>query len=75
MRKDATPAQISLTWLLAQKPWIVPISRTTKRHHVVENLGAINISFTSDELKEFRSACGKIELTGVRIPESVLQDQ
>ncbi|WP_461491732.1 aldo/keto reductase [Pontibacter sp. HJ8] len=73
-RKNATPAQISLAWLLAQKPWIVPIPGTTKLHHVEENLGALAITFTPDELTEFRNAFEKIELVGVRKPESVLID-
>lgn len=73
-RKGATPAQISLAWLLAQKPWIVPIPGTTKLHHLEENMGAMDISFTSDELKEFRNAFEKIDLIGVRLPESVLKD-
>lgn len=73
-RKNATPAQISLAWLLAQKPWIVPIPGTTKLHHVQENLGALDIQFSPTELTEFRAAYSKIELAGVRKPESVLKD-
>ena len=73
-RKDATPAQISLAWLLAQKPFIVPIPGTTKLHHMKENRGAIDIKFTPDELREFRNAFTKIELVGVRPPESALTD-
>lgn len=74
-RKDATPAQISLAWLLAQKPFIVPIPGTTKLHHMRENMGALDISFTEEELREFRNAFSKIELAGVRTSESALVDQ
>src|SRR5690606_9508224 len=73
-RKDATPAQVSLAWLLAEKPFIVPIPGTTKLHHVKENMGALSVKFSEDELKEFRQAFEKIELVGVRTPESVLTD-
>lgn len=75
MRKGATPAQISLAWLLAQKPFIVPIPGTTKLHHVRENMGALSIEFTEAELGEFREAFEKIPLIGVRTPESALVDQ
>ncbi|MBA4744506.1 MAG: aldo/keto reductase [Muricauda sp.] len=74
-KKNATPAQISLAWLLAQKPYIVPIPGTTKLHHVKENMGAMDISFTNGELKEFRASLEKISLVGVRQPESALIDQ
>ncbi len=74
-QKDVTPVQISLAWLLAQKPWFVPIPGTVKLHHVEENQGALNILFTSNELKEFRESFEKIELIGVRTPDSVLRDQ
>lgn len=74
-KKKATPAQISLAWLLAQKPYIVPIPGTTKLHHMKENMGAMDISFTSGELKEFRESLEKISLVGVRRPESALIDQ
>jgi aryl-alcohol dehydrogenase-like predicted oxidoreductase len=73
-RKGVTPIQLSLAWLLAQKPWIVPIPGTTKLHHLDEDLGAFNVKFTSNELKEFRTAFEKINLIGVRAPESVLKD-
>lgn len=73
-RKGITPAQFSLAWLLAQKPWIVPIPGTTKLHHVAENLGAIDVKFTPDELKEFRKEFSTIELQGVRPLESALKD-
>ena len=63
---NATPAQISLAWHLAQKPWIVPIPGTVKLHHMEENQGALNISFTANELKEFRAAFEKTDLIEVR---------
>ena len=75
MRKNATPAQVSLSCLLALKPWIVPIPGTVKLHHVKENQGAVNVSFNADELKEFREAFEKIELVGVRTPDTVLTDR
>ncbi|MBT8308013.1 MAG: aldo/keto reductase [Maribacter sp.] len=74
-KKDATPAQIALAWVMAQKPFIVPIPGTTKLHHVKENQGALDISFTDAELKEFRADLEKIELVGVREPETALIDQ
>lgn len=74
LQKGATPAQFSLAWLLAQKPFIVPIPGTTKLHHLEENLGAVNMKFTPDELKEFRNAFSRIKLVGVRPPESALTD-
>lgn len=74
-RKGATPAQLSLAWLLAQKPFIVPIPGTTKLHHQVEDLGALDVEFTVDELQEFRNAFEVIELAGVRSLESALEDQ
>ncbi len=75
MRKNATPAQIALGWLLALKPWIVPIPGTVKLHHVKENQGALKVTFTADELKEFRDAFEKIEIVGVRTPDTVLTDR
>ncbi len=74
IRKGATPAQISLAWLLAEKPWIVPIPGTTKLHHVEENMGALEITFSSDELRALRQSFAEIELVGVRSPESALSD-
>jgi aryl-alcohol dehydrogenase-like predicted oxidoreductase len=73
-RKGATPAQLSLAWLLAEKPWIVPIPGTTKLHHVQEDLGALDVTFTQEELREFRHAFAEIALVGVRQPESALRD-
>lgn len=75
MRKDATPAQISLAWLLSQKPFIVPIPGTTKFHHLEEDLGALNVEFTQEELQEFREDFEAIELAGVRSFDSALVDQ
>ena len=72
-RKQATPSQIALAWLLAQKPWIVPIPGTTKRERLTENLGAVNIELTPDDLREINAAASKIEVQGARLPESVLQ--
>ncbi|BDG35877.1 aldo/keto reductase [Geobacillus sp. 44B] len=66
--KNATPAQIALAWLLAQKPWIVPIPRTRKLEHLEENLGAADIELTSDELKDLNDAFSKIEISGDRYP-------
>lgn len=74
-KKNATPAQISLAWLLAQKPHIVPIPGTTKLHHIKENMGALNIQFTDLELNEFRRGLEKISLLGVRSFETALVDQ
>lgn len=73
-RKGATPAQISIAWVLAQKPWIVPIPGTTNPMHLSENLGAEAVRFTTAELKEIRDTISSIELVGVREPESVMTD-
>jgi aryl-alcohol dehydrogenase-like predicted oxidoreductase len=72
-RKKATPAQIALAWLLAQKPWIVPIPGTTKLHRLEENLAAVNVDLTPDDLKEIEDASAKIPITGERLPEAVLK--
>jgi len=69
--KNATPAQIALAWLLAQKPWIVPIPGTTKLERLVENLGAANIELTSKELSVINSALSKITIAGDRYPEEL----
>ena len=71
-RKQATPAQISLAWLLAQKPWIVPIPGTTQMAHMLENNGADQIRFTA-ELGQFNTALSKIEIKGERLPKAVLE--
>ena len=68
-RKNATPAQIALAWLLAQKPWIVPIPGTTKLHRLEENIGAAAIELTPDDLHEIESAASKITVHGNRYPE------
>jgi aryl-alcohol dehydrogenase-like predicted oxidoreductase len=68
-RKQATPAQIALAWLLAQKPWIVPIPGTTKLHRLEENLGAAAIELTSDDLRDIDSAAAKITVQGNRYPD------
>ena len=68
-RKNATPAQIALAWLLAQKPWIVPIPGTTKLHRLHENLGAADVSLSPDELREIEQAVSQIEVHGARYPE------
>jgi aryl-alcohol dehydrogenase-like predicted oxidoreductase len=68
-RKKATPAQIALAWLLAQKPWIVPIPGTTKRHRLEENLGAASVQLTGQDLREIDRAAAQIEVHGARYPE------
>ena len=70
-RKKATPAQIALAWLLARKPWIVPIPGTTKLHRLEENIGAAAIELTSDDLREIESAASKIKVQGARYPEKL----
>ena len=72
-QKKATPAQIALAWLLAQKPWIVPIPGTTKLKRLEENIGAAEIEFTSDDLREIESAASKINVQGDRYPEQFEQ--
>jgi aryl-alcohol dehydrogenase-like predicted oxidoreductase len=70
-RKKATPAQIALAWLLAQKPWIVPIPGTTKLGRLEENIGAVSIQLTPEDLREIESAAAKIEVQGARYPEKL----
>jgi aryl-alcohol dehydrogenase-like predicted oxidoreductase len=70
-RKNATPAQIALSWLLAQKPWIVPIPGTTKLERLEENIGAVSIQLTPDDLREIDSAAAKIPVQGERYPEEL----
>ncbi len=72
-RKNATPAQIALAWLLAQKPWIVPIPGTTKIHRLEENIGSASVVLTSDELDEINASASKIPIQGERLPESILR--
>ena len=68
-QKQATPAQIALAWLLAQKPWIVPIPGTTKLHRLKENLGAVDIELTTDDLAQIADAASQIKIEGARYPE------
>ncbi len=70
-RKNATPAQIALAWLLAQKPWIVPIPGTTKLSRVEENIGAVAVELTPDDLREIDDAASRIEVQGARYPEEL----
>ena len=72
-RKKTTPAQIALAWLLAQKPWIVPIPGTTKLHRLEENIGAALIKLTSEDLREIEAAASKIKVQGARYPEKLEQ--
>jgi aryl-alcohol dehydrogenase-like predicted oxidoreductase len=72
-RKQATPAQIALAWLLAQRPWIVPIPGTTKLHRLEENIGAAAIELTSDDLRQIETAATKITVQGARYPEKLEQ--
>jgi aryl-alcohol dehydrogenase-like predicted oxidoreductase len=70
-QKNATPAQIALAWLLAQKPWIVPIPGTVKLHRLKENLGAINLELTAADLQQINEAASKIQIEGHRYPEAL----
>jgi aryl-alcohol dehydrogenase-like predicted oxidoreductase len=72
-QKKATPAQIALAWLLAQKPWIVPIPGTTKLERLIENLGAGDIQLTADDLREIEEAAGEITVHGARYPAHLQQ--
>jgi len=72
-RKGATPAQVALAWLLAQKPWIVPIPGTTKLHRLEENLGAVGPDFTAEDLSDIAAGLAKIEVQGERLPEAALK--
>ncbi len=74
-KKGVTPVQFALGWLLAQKPWIVPIPGTTNPRHLEENLGAVNVKLTAVEMQEIRAVLSKITLVGVRTPDSALKDQ
>jgi aryl-alcohol dehydrogenase-like predicted oxidoreductase len=71
-RKQAAPGQIALAWLLAQKPWIVPIPGTTQEAHLLENLGAVSVRFTPEELTAFTAEASAIEIKGARLPDAVL---
>jgi aryl-alcohol dehydrogenase-like predicted oxidoreductase len=70
-QKKATPAQIALAWILAQKPWMVPIPGTTKLHRLEENIGAANVQLTADDLRQIDSASSKIPVQGARYPENL----
>jgi aryl-alcohol dehydrogenase-like predicted oxidoreductase len=70
-QKKATPAQIALAWLLAQKPWVVPIPGTTKLNRLEENVGALAVELTSDDLREIETAASKITVEGARYPEAI----
>lgn len=72
VRKQATPAQIALSWLLAQKPWIVPIPGTTQMPHMIENIGAAAVRFTPAELAELNRSVAAIRIRGARLPDAVL---
>jgi len=72
-RKGARPAQIALAWLLAKKPWIVPIPGTTKPHRLEENLGAVDVELTAEDLVEIADALAEVEVQGARLPEAVLK--
>jgi aryl-alcohol dehydrogenase-like predicted oxidoreductase len=71
-RKQATPAQIALAWLIAQEPWIVPIPGTTKMPHLLDNIGADAVRFTSDEVRELNAALLRTPVYGARLPAMVL---
>jgi aryl-alcohol dehydrogenase-like predicted oxidoreductase len=72
-RKGATPAEVALAWLLAQKPWIVPIPGTTKLHRLEENLGAVNVALTENDLRQIDEASSELKLEGARLPEAMLK--
>ena len=72
-RKNATPAQIALAWLLAQKPWIVPIPGTTKINRLEENIDSASIALTSEDLDEINKVASNIPIRGQRLPESILK--
>lgn len=71
-RKSVTPAQISLAWLMAQKPWIVPIPGTTQMAHMIENTGSVSVKFSASEIKELNDQIDSIEIKGQRLPDFVL---
>ncbi|WP_308197109.1 aldo/keto reductase [Anaeromyxobacter sp. SG17] len=71
-RKRATPAQIALAWVMAQKPWIVPIPGTTQMPHMLENIGAADVRLTSSELAELNGAVSAVQIRGARLPDQVL---
>jgi aryl-alcohol dehydrogenase-like predicted oxidoreductase len=72
-RENATPAQIALAWLLAQRPWIVPIPGTTKVHRLEENIGSASVELKSEDVDEINTAASRIPIQGERLPESILR--
>jgi aryl-alcohol dehydrogenase-like predicted oxidoreductase len=72
-RKDATPGQVALAWLLAKKPWIVPIPGTTKLNHLEENLGALKVQLSAEDVKEIDDRFSSMQLQGARAPEALLK--
>ena len=72
-RRGATPAQVALAWLLAQKPWIVPIPGTTKLARLEENIGAASLALTADDFSEIEHAAAKITVQGARYPEELMR--
>jgi aryl-alcohol dehydrogenase-like predicted oxidoreductase len=72
-KKKCTPAQLALAWVLAQRPWIVPIPGTTKIHRLEENMGAANVTLSEDDLKQIDDATAQIEIVGARYPESSMK--
>jgi aryl-alcohol dehydrogenase-like predicted oxidoreductase len=72
VRKGATPAQVSLAWLMAQHPWIVPIPSTTRTAHLAENLGAEDVTFNGEEMRQLNTELGRITIHGDRLPPAVL---
>jgi aryl-alcohol dehydrogenase-like predicted oxidoreductase len=72
-RKKATPGQIALAWLLAQKPWIVPIPGTTKLHRLEENIGAASVELTAADVRDIESAASQVRIQGARYPEQIEQ--
>lgn len=73
VRKGATPAQIALAWLLAQKPWIVPIPGTTKLHRLEENIGAVRVDLSAEDLRQIEEESSRVKIEGARLPEFVLK--
>jgi len=71
-RKQVPPAQIALAWLIAQRPWIVPIPGTTQMAHMIENAGASSVMFSPDELKELNASVSSIQIQGKRLPDGIL---
>lgn len=70
-KQQGMPAQVALAWLLAQKPWIVPIPGTTKLHRLEENIGAVNVVLSPDDLRQLERAASKIPVQGARYPEQL----